>query len=96
MRACISVILLGLICLSGCALTKNARLLSAAKRGNSSQVSYLLRAGADIEYQDSRGMTAYMAASMNGHVLTMQLLKDAGARSIASETEINMARSKRF
>ena len=54
-------------------------LVDAARIGRDDVVPALLQAGADIEGRDSRGYTALILASYNGHESTTRLLLDHGA-----------------
>ena len=81
------VILMNII---ACSTTnKNMQLVNAAEKGNTSRVEKLLLAGADINTTNKSGFTPYMAASTNGHLETMQILENAGAKKIAPDPELN-------
>jgi len=55
------------------------QLIEAATRGDLPTVSELLRRGAEVNAQDSRGRTALTAAAMGGHVEVARALIEAGA-----------------
>lgn len=62
-------------------------LVRAAEAGDIVEVKRLLRAGADIDAADPEGWTPYLAASSNGRLETMRLLKALGARTHVIEDE---------
>jgi Ankyrin repeats (many copies) len=83
---------LGLTVLTtGCSTTapqnKNLRLIRAAEKGETREIVGLLRDGADINAMDEQGWTPYLAASTNGHLDAMKLLRAFGARTEAPEKE---------
>ena len=54
-------------------------LVDAAERGDVSAIASLVATGVDIDWQDSRGRTAVMAATHANQVAAVALLIDAGA-----------------
>ena len=54
-------------------------LVCAADRGQTKVLNYLIRSGADVNYHDSRGMTAFYAAAKNGHTDCVKRLVESGA-----------------
>ena len=88
------VVVIGLILLlQGCALDENAdqdkmekggdvvneQLLQAVERGETDIIRKLIKEGANINVQDSKGRTATMIATYNNDVETAKILIDAGA-----------------
>jgi len=71
-----------------CALSYNQDLIRASARGDVSRVKHLIDLGADVNAIDSLGYTAFMAASVNGQLEVMELLKKSGARALIHENEI--------
>lgn len=75
----------------GCSTTmapsKNLRLIRAAEKGETREMVFLIRDGADINAMDEEGWTPYLAASTNGHLDAMKLLRAFGARTEAPEKE---------
>jgi hypothetical protein len=87
-----SGLILGLMFFAvGCSSTmpqnKNLRLIRAAEKGQTREIVVLLRDGADINAMDEQGWTPYLAASTNGHLDAMKLLRAFGARTEAPEKE---------
>jgi hypothetical protein len=58
---------------------------AAAKKGDTSRVEALLKAGADIEAKDNDGRTALMLAAQYGRVDTVRLLLAKGAHADARD-----------
>ena len=54
-------------------------LLEAAELGNTAELTSLIDAGADVDFQDYKNNTALMQASRGGHLDIAQTLIDAGA-----------------
>jgi ankyrin repeat protein len=54
-------------------------LLDAAARGDLATIKRLLDEGARVSKRDVLGITAVMAAGINGHSTTVKLLQAAGA-----------------
>jgi hypothetical protein len=63
----------------------NHKLVRAAEQGRTQEVIALLKAGADLEARDAEGFTPYLAASSNGHLETMNLLKGLGAKIMVDD-----------
>ncbi|PYI55968.1 hypothetical protein DLM86_08240 [Paenibacillus flagellatus] len=57
----------------------NAKLIEAAERGDTGEVTRLLKAGASIDARDGRGRTAAMAATHGNKPDTFRALVEAGA-----------------
>ena len=57
------------------------RLIRAAEAGRTQEVRNLISAGADINATDSHGWTPYLAASSNGQLDAMKILKALGAKT---------------
>ncbi|MBU8878171.1 ankyrin repeat domain-containing protein [Bacillus sp. FJAT-29790] len=57
----------------------NKQLLQAAERGEADTISELIKKGANINAQDSKGRTAAMVATYNNDVETSKVLIKAGA-----------------
>ncbi len=66
---------------------KNQLLIRAAERGETKEVIRLMEAGADINAKDKEGWTPYLAASSNGQLQAMKILKAAGAKTSAPDFE---------
>lgn len=73
--------------LINCVNNRNHALIDAASRGDTYRVKRLLVDGADINAVNTAGYTAYMAASVNGQIEAMEVLKKAGAKIIIPEHE---------
>ncbi len=58
----------------------------AAQKGYQQLVSYLISEGADITKKALNGKNAINAAKDNGHVVIAQLIRDAGAKSVKTDT----------
>ena len=56
--------------------------MSAAKAKNVETVKILIRAGADLNVQDSEGRTALMLAASNSDSALMRVLRDAGVETL--------------
>jgi ankyrin repeat protein len=57
----------------------NAKLLEAAKAGDTAKVEKLLGKGADVNAKAKDGKTALMFAAKEGHAEIVEILKQAGA-----------------
>ena len=57
------------------------RLIRAAEAGRTQEVKNLISAGADINATDAQGWTPYLAASSNGQLDAMKILKALGAKT---------------
>ena len=57
----------------------NARLIEAAKQGDTATVEALLEQGADVNARERKGQTALIRAALLGHTDTVQALLAAGA-----------------
>ena len=65
----------------------NEDLLQAAREGNISQVTELIRKGADVNAKDDEyGFTSLIKAAANGHTNIVKLLLDKGADINAEAT----------
>ncbi len=60
----------------------NKALLEAAKTNNAQEVIRLLDQGADINYADNRGLTAFTWAARNGHANIVRMLIEHGAKNV--------------
>ena len=66
----------------------DARLISAAGRGEAETVERLLDEGADVRARDARGRTALVAAAYGNHLATAEALVGAGADvNVKDDTE---------
>jgi CubicO group peptidase (beta-lactamase class C family) len=59
----------------------NDHLVQSAGRGNLDDVKLLLANGADINFQNGSGLTAYLSAMIHGREKVMDLLKEKGAKT---------------
>lgn len=66
---------------------KNLSLIRAAERGETQVMYTLIRDGADINAMDAEGWTPYLAASSNGRLEAMRMLRAFGARTDAPEAD---------
>jgi ankyrin repeat protein len=57
------------------------RLIRACETGRTSEVKMLIRQGADINATNADGWTPYLAASSNGQLDAMRVLKSLGAKT---------------
>lgn len=76
-----------LACSSAQPKNKNLSLIRAAERGETQTMYALIREGADINAMDAEGWTPYLAASSNGRLEAMRMLRAFGARTEAPESE---------
>ncbi len=60
----------------------DSRLVRAAEAGNIEQIKRFIRMGADLNGRDEDGWTPYLAASCNGRLQAMNMLKSMGAKTI--------------
>jgi len=65
-----------------------AKLLSAAKKGDTQTIQQLIRSGADINYTDSTGMSLVCTALMNGDKHSVQVLQMYGADASGCDRQI--------
>jgi ankyrin repeat protein len=77
---CITTCFAFVMIICGCASNLNDKLIRAAREGDTEDVVRLIEAGADVEARDNDGITAFIAASSNGHLETVDALKAAGAK----------------
>ncbi|MBF0433249.1 MAG: ankyrin repeat domain-containing protein [Fibrobacteria bacterium] len=80
------VYLLVLWLAAGCAVgNKDLLLIEAARAGNTKKVVLLIQKGANIDSRDAEGYNAFTAASVNGHLQTIKVLRQAGAKTVIAE-----------
>ena len=58
---------------------------AASRRGQTKVAEELLRAGAEVDHQDTHRRTSLVAAAYNGHLSTVQLLLQNGANVYAAD-----------
>lgn len=66
---------------------RDVQLIRAAERNQTKEMFRLIKAGADINAQDSEGWTPYLAASSMGHFEAMRMLRALGAKTEAPELD---------
>lgn len=69
----------------------NTALLQAAKVGSTGCVRVLLSAGADVDYEDEVGDTAFVHAFRARHSEIMRVLRDAGATTEIAKMSVALA-----
>ena len=69
--------------------SRDLALIRAAERGQTKEMFRLIKAGADINAQDSEGWTPYLAASTMGQFEAMRMLRAFGAKTDAPEMADN-------
>ena len=75
------IVVASVLTLWGCVASyRNNLLLEAAHKGDTEKVKELIRKGANPDATDAEGFNAYLAASTNGHMETMQYLKSVRAK----------------
>ena len=72
-----------------------AQLLSAARRGDTRTVQYLISSGVDINYTDSTGLSLVCTAVMNNDKRTIQILQMYGADSSNCDKQIKKYRQRK-
>lgn len=76
-----------LACSATAPKNKNLSLIRAAEKGETQEMYALIREGADINAMDAEGWTPYLAASSNGRLEAMRMLRAFGARTEAPEAD---------
>lgn len=71
--------------------TLNSRLIYAAKKGDSEEISSWINAGADPSSTDSDGRTALILAVENGNIAALTVLLNAGADVLLTDSAGNTA-----
>lgn len=71
-----------------------AQLLAAARRGDIQTVQNLIRAGADVNYVDSTGLSLVCTAVMNNDKRTIQVLQMYGADASNCDRQIKQYKQK--
>ena len=72
-----------------------AQLLSAARRGDTRTVQYLINSGADINYTDSTGLSLVCTAVMNNDKRAIQILQMYGADASNCDKQIKKYRQRK-
>ena len=72
-----------------------AQLLSAARRGDTRKVQYLINSGVDINYTDSTGLSLVCTAVMNNDKRTIQVLQMYGADASNCDKQIKKYRQRK-
>ncbi len=77
--------------LSACSVlpqsSKNNLLIEASGKGQVDEMERLIKDGADINSHNAEGWTPYLAASSNGRLEAMRLLRHLGARTDAPDED---------
>jgi hypothetical protein len=84
-QVCLAAALIG--CAGAGPKNRNVSLIRAAEKGETQEMVSLIRDGADINAVDAEGWTPYLAASSNGHLEAMRVLRALGASTNAPELE---------
>ena len=71
-----------------------ARLLSAARRGDTQTVQVLISSGVDINYTDATGLSLVCTAVMNNDTRAAQILQMYGADASGCDKQIKQYRNK--
>ena len=67
---------------------RSAKLLAAARRGDTQTVQFLIKAGADVNYVDSTGLSIVCTAVMNNDTRAIQILQMYGADASNCDRQI--------
>ena len=92
----IFLLLSGIAILAACSgnpqADQNNLLIRAAENGKVKEMVDLIKSGADINAENGEGWTPYLAASSNGHIAAMSLLRGLGARTDVPMDRISLER----